>query len=229
MDFATLAQQCAPHVHISTLAAVVRHESGFNPLIIGVNEKPHRTIVPASRQDAAQQVRKLLAGGKNFDVGYGQINVTHWAPLGVTPEKILDPCVNLAYAQRVLVDCYRRAARHHGPGQHALYASLSCYNTGTLSRGFHNGYVEKVLAGARLAVPALAPPPRHPRPLKPALASTRKASPAAAATKSPPTARTDAFAAHKQDAFAATRADAFGQPSDAAIGHPVPRADAEPP
>ena len=37
MDFVSLAMQCAPMVAPLTMAAIVKTESGFNPLAIGVN------------------------------------------------------------------------------------------------------------------------------------------------------------------------------------------------
>ncbi|MDH0090887.1 lytic transglycosylase domain-containing protein [Achromobacter mucicolens] len=203
MDFPALARQCAPDVHISTLAAVVRHESAFNPLVIGVNSKPHRSIRPASRQEAVQEVRKLIDQGVNFDVGYGQINVRNWKWLGVTPETIFDPCVNLASAQRVLVNCYQRAQAQHGRNQAALYAAFSCYNTGNLIDGFRNGYVGRVLAGAGMPVPALAEDPR---------AARSSAAPGASApttTRATSTRRPQAFEGKRNDAFATPRRDAF--------------------
>jgi len=195
MDFPTLAQHCAPDVHVTTLAAVVRHESGFDPLVIGVNTKPPRSIRPRSHAEAVAKVRKLMAAGMDFDVGYGQINVRNWRWLGVTPETILDPCVNLASAQRVLVDCYQRAAKVHGPGQTALYAAFSCYNTGNLKAGFKNGYVGKILAGAGLPVPVIAKAP-HP----------------AAKLPEPRPGFSDAFSSPKPDAFDKPRPDVFAGP-----------------
>lgn len=212
MDFPTLARQCAPDVHISTLSAVVRHESAFNPLAIGVNAKPHRSIRPKSKEEAVEAVRELMAKGVDFDVGYGQINVRNWKWLGVTPESIFDPCVNLASAQRVLVNCYQRAAKLHGPGQNALYAAFSCYNTGNLTSGFTNGYVGKVIAGAGLAVPAI---------VKNAGAMT-DAQKKADSSVPPKPSKPDAFQAARRDAFGTRRNDAFTPQTDAVFGRPVP-------
>jgi type IV secretion system protein VirB1 len=211
LDFATLARQCAPAVHLSTLAAVVRHESAFDPLVIGINSKPHRSIRPASRKQAIDEVRKLMAKGVDFDVGYGQINVRNWKWLGVTPETIFDPCVNLASAQRVLVDCYKRAAALHGPGQTALYASFSCYNTGNLTHGFKNGYVGKVIAAAGLPVPALVKNARAAQPPSPSRPKTQAS------------AKTFRANAPRADAFVNARQDAFNKPADSVFGAPVAR------
>jgi len=210
MDFPTLAQACAPDVHITTLAAVVRHESGFDPLAIGVNSKPRRSIRPRSYAEAVVHARKLIAAGVDFDVGYGQINVRNWTWLGVTPETIFDPCVNLAAAQRVLIECYRRATSTHGHGQTALYAAFSCYNTGNLTAGFKNGYVHKVLTGAGLSVPAV----RVPAPAAP----PRQAGGFADALR---TSKPDAFAKPKVDAFSAPKPVAGGSSSAQATDTPA--------
>ena len=206
MDFHTLARQCAPDVHISTLAAVVRHESAFDSLVIGVNSKPQRSIRPSSRQEAVNEVRKLISRGVDFDAGYGQINVRNWKWLGVTPETIFDPCVNLASAQRVLVDCYKRAATLHGPGQTALYASISCYNTGNLTGGFKNGYVGKILAQAGLPVPAI---------VKNARVSS---APSISQSKWQGVAQPP-----RPDAFVNVRQDAFNKSADSVFGMPIAR------
>lgn len=218
MDFPALARQCAPDVHISTLAAVVRHESAFDPLVIGVNTKPHRSIRPRSKQEAVREVRGLIAKGVDFDVGYGQINVRNWKWLGVTPETVFDPCTNLASAQRVLVDCYKRAAAIHGTGQNALYAAFSCYNTGNFTKGFSNGYVGKVLAGAGLPVPAIAQAPPRPKDRR-TVGNQRNAQPSADKKIGPPQ---DAFGRARPDAFSAARPDAFSRDDSAVFGHRVP-------
>jgi len=131
---------------------------------------------------------------------------------GGPPESIFDPCVNLASAQRVLVDCYKRAAKLHGAGQNALYAAFSCYNTGNLTSGFRNGYVGKVIAGAGLAVPAI---------VKEGGAS---ANPDPKTSSAPPRkpSKPDAFQKPRNDAFAAPRKDAFEPRTDAVFGRPVP-------
>ncbi|CUJ49817.1 lytic transglycosylase domain-containing protein [Achromobacter kerstersii] len=216
MDFPSLARQCAPEVHISTLSAVVRHESAFDPLAIGVNSKPHRSIRPKSKEEAIKAAQDLIAKGIDFDVGYGQINVRNWKWLGVTSESIFDPCTNLASAQRVLVECYKRAAKLHGPGQNALYAAFSCYNTGNLTSGFTNGYVGKVIAGAGLRVPAI------PRPT--ASERTKSTGDESAAPNKKSSSRQDAFIRPRNDAFADPRADAFTRPESQVFGRRVPTA-----
>ena len=44
-----LAQQCAPAVAPQTLLAVVRAESGFDPLVVAVNGAPRLVLHPEDR------------------------------------------------------------------------------------------------------------------------------------------------------------------------------------
>jgi type IV secretion system protein VirB1 len=78
------------------------------------------------------------------DLGYAQINTRTAERLGLTIEQALEPCQNLRAMQRVLSENYTLAVSRFGPGQQALQAALSMYNTGHLSRGLANGYVARV-------------------------------------------------------------------------------------
>lgn len=158
VEFLALAAACAPAVHPTTLAAIVRQESGGNPYAIGVNPGfPRLAAQPRERSHAIREAERLIALGANIDAGLAQINVGNWNWLGLTAETVFDPCTNLAAAQRVLVACYERASARGGSSQGALYAALSCYNTGSLERGFRNGYVLKVARHAGVTIPALDP------------------------------------------------------------------------
>ncbi|WP_323000546.1 lytic transglycosylase domain-containing protein [Denitromonas sp.] len=156
-EFALLAQECAPQVHVTTLAAIVRQESAGNPFAIGINGGARLPRQPQTKAEAVATAEWLQANGYNFDAGVGQINVRNLGWLGMSVEDLFDPCINLKGAATVLSDCYRRAVPKYGEGQPALHAALSCYNTGDFSKGFANGYVMKVAANAALPIPALAP------------------------------------------------------------------------
>ncbi|AEC18861.1 type IV secretion system protein VirB1 [Pusillimonas sp. T7-7] len=214
IEFIELAKACAPDVHATTMMAIVRHESGFDPLAIGVNEKPHRSIKSKTRKEAIQAVQALLDSGKNFDAGYGQINSANWKWLGITPENVFDPCTNLGAAQRVLVNCYEGASKKlNGPD--ALLAALSCYNTGNYRNGLINGYVDKVLAGAKstehVKVPALSTGSKDHAHQLGAKSPQSKLQDAVPSKMNP-----DALGRNsKPDAFHAPRPDAFSQPFQA--------------
>ncbi|WP_404995453.1 lytic transglycosylase domain-containing protein [Cupriavidus pauculus] len=151
VDLPTLVQQCASQTGPVTMLAIVKTESGGNPWVIGDNTG-RRSLRPASKQEAVATANELIAAGHNLDLGLGQINNRNLTALGLTVEQVFEPCTNLKAAETILKWGYDRAKREYGPGQNALLAALSAYNTGSLSRGFGNGYVQKVVDNAGLPV-----------------------------------------------------------------------------
>jgi type IV secretion system protein VirB1 len=151
--FMTLATSCAPAVAPATLLAVARAESGLEPLAIGVNGPAVPRATARSTAEAVRQAERLIAAGRDIDLGLAQINVRNLPRLRLTVADAFDPCRNLAASAQVLSEGYRRALPSSGPGQPALRTALSLYNTGTPDRGFRNGYVARVLTHA--GAPAL--------------------------------------------------------------------------
>lgn len=201
-SFTSLAARCAPSIHLTTLAAVVRHESAANPYAIGINTKGVKLgRQPRTRAEAIATANLLLSRGYNFDAGLGQINSRNFGPLGLSVSDLFEPCANLKAAATVLGDCYDRASRSSGRGQAALREALSCYNTGSFSRGFANGYVRKVAAQAGVAVP-------------PIQAEIAIPSMNDVADLPAPTSPQPASAEGREDAFGATRRDAFAGPAE---------------
>lgn len=142
---------CAPAIHPTTGAAVVRHESGGELWALGVNGgrvKPQ----PKSAAQAAAAARIWISQGVTVDLGLAQINSKTAVRLGLSIEEALEPCRNLQAMQQVLVENYRSGVAAKGAGQGALEAALSTYNTGHPTRGLSNGYVAKVLGQARREV-----------------------------------------------------------------------------
>jgi len=158
MDFLALAQQCAPEVAPQTMAAIVRTESAFRPLSIGVNRGGRLARQPASVDEAVATAKWLIAQGYNIDLGLAQINSANLRGTGLTVEDAFDPCKNLAAGAKILQANYRNASRKYANEQDVLRASLSAYNTGNFRSGFANGYVGRVVNNAKavpLAVPAI--------------------------------------------------------------------------
>lgn len=153
IELGALILACAPAIHQTTMQAVVTHESARNPYAIGVNRAEPLPRQPRSKAEAVAIAKRLQEAGASWDGGLAQINNANLEWLDMSIEDVFDPCKNLQAAQRVLAECYARALREHEPGQAALAAALSCYNTGDLERGVANGYVHKV----RAKVPALEP------------------------------------------------------------------------
>lgn len=155
-EIAALASACYPNVNPVTMGSIVSHESTNRPFAINVNGNYRLPHQPADAEEAVATIDWLQAQGMNFDVGLGQVNSANFAALGLTGRQLLDPCTNLRAAAIVLTGCYARAVKDHGEGQKALLHALSCYNTGSQTRGFSNGYVKAVVAQARvLQIPAL--------------------------------------------------------------------------
>ena len=152
LDFFLLAQQCAPTVAPQTIAAVVKHESGFRPNAIGINRAGRLQRQPRNQEEAVVTAEWLIKNGYNIDMGLGQINSANLRRLGLTVKDVFDPCTNLRAAAQILSENYNLASRSYADPQKRLHVALSYYNTGSPTRGFSNGYVSKVMAH----VPAMA-------------------------------------------------------------------------
>lgn len=155
-----MMQQCAPTVAPTTIAAIIQVESGGNAFALGVNGSAKRLPRPTNAQEAARQAHYYMSLGYNVDLGLMQINSNNLRGLGYSVEHILEPCNNLKAGSRILARGYAGATKHFGPGQDALKAALSAYNTGNYERGFQNGYVAKYYRGNGVKVIVKAPPAR---------------------------------------------------------------------
>jgi type IV secretion system protein VirB1 len=168
---------CAPNIAPVTLEAVIRVESGGNPLAVNVNGLRVQPPPAATAAEAARTAESYILRGYSVDLGLMQVNSRNLVALGTTVERVLDPCTNVRDGAVILTADYAEAARSRGDGQPALQAALSAYNTGSVYRGFANGYVARyygpggvpALAGglrdaAATATPATRAPPPPPNP-----------------------------------------------------------------
>ncbi|ACC76473.1 MULTISPECIES: lytic transglycosylase domain-containing protein [Paraburkholderia] len=173
IDFATLAHECAPTVQAATLQAIVRTESAFDPLAVGI-VGGHLQRQPKSLGEALATVRALAARGINFSLGIGQVNRFNLSRYDLTYEAAFDPCANLRVAGAILYDCYQRASGSYGKGERALRAAISCYYSGNFARGERvesggSSYVQRVVANAQTpanlvsAIPVIMDRPAGPR------------------------------------------------------------------
>lgn len=140
----SLTLACSPMVHPDTALRLVKHESGNNPYAININGPYRLSPQPTSFAQAVATAQMLLNAGLSIDMGLGQINSRNLSWLGLTLDTVFEPCRNLQAMQVVLLKGYEKAARTHGPGQQALVAALSSYNTGHPEYGIRNGYVAAV-------------------------------------------------------------------------------------
>ena len=152
----------------SRLAAIAIHESGGDPLVIGVNADrarglPAASVRSATPQDAADRATELLAQGRVIDLGLMQINSGQLARHSLTLGTAFDACRNMA-----------AGADHYAADVQAVWTlAHRRYNTGSTERGAaYAAGVEQVLARVRNAgsrapatpEDAAAPSPRRPPP-----------------------------------------------------------------
>jgi type IV secretion system protein VirB1 len=143
------------------MIAIVKVESGGNPLAINVNGSRRLARQPRSRTEAMDWSRWLIRNGYSIDMGLTQVNSGNLGKLNTSISAMFDPCANLAAGASILASEYSGAARRLGSGQDALRAALSAYNTGNHRAGIANGYVARVAAAAHPdRRPTLAPPLR---------------------------------------------------------------------
>ncbi len=125
----------------SRLAAIAIHESGGDPLIIGVNADrvrglPAAAIHSSTPQEAAARAATLLAQGRSIDLGLMQINSGQLARHGLTLDTAFDACRSMA-----------AGASHYADDVRAVWSlAHRRYNTGGIEHGA--GYaadVEQVL------------------------------------------------------------------------------------
>lgn len=145
IDLATVMHQCAPSVAPSVLEAIIRTESGFDPLALHINGPMRLRSRPKTAAQAASWSSWLIRQGYSVDMGLMQINSRNLVALDLTPEGAFDPCRNVRAGAALLTTQYNRAKAAGSPGAPALLQALSAYNTGSFQGGFRNGYVAKIL------------------------------------------------------------------------------------
>ena len=144
----------------SRLAAIAIHESGGDPLVIGVNADrarglPAAAIRSTTPQEAATRAAALLGQGRSIDLGLMQVNSGQLARHGLTIENAFDACRNMA-----------AGADHYAADVQAVWSlAHRRYNTGGSERGgAYAAGVEQVLNRVRTQQSGL---PASPTPLPP--------------------------------------------------------------
>jgi type IV secretion system protein VirB1 len=179
-----LLQQCAPQVAAVTMAAVIKQESGGNPLALHDNTTG-QSYRPSNLAEAVRLARTLIQARHSVDLGLAQINSRNLPALGLEADQVFDPCSNLHAAQVILLRAWSQSGG-------SLRGALSAYNTGNATGGAGARYSARVYSQAGVVVPAIpggrlarwagdgvpAPRPDLP-PLQPHVTWTPQASPLA--------------------------------------------------
>lgn len=145
----------------SRLAAIAIHESGGDPLVIGVNADrarglPATAVRSATPQEAAARAAALIAQGRSVDLGLMQINSGQLAGHGLTLEAAFDACRSMA-----------AGADHYAADVQAVWSlAHRRYNTGSTERGAAYAVgVEQVLNRVRAQQPGLPASAAQPSPV----------------------------------------------------------------
>ena len=145
MDITALIHQCAPAVAPVVVEAIMRTESGFDPLALHINGGVRLRSPPRTAAQAATWSQWLIDRGYSVDMGLMQINSRNLASLRLTAADVFEPCQNIKAGAAILAAQYDRSVQVSGVGSRALLQAISAYNTGTFKGGFRNGYVGKVV------------------------------------------------------------------------------------
>lgn len=138
-----LLPHCSPAVDQSTALRLIAAESGGRQFAININGSFRLSRQPANYAEFRDVVLALDSGGYNFDFGFAQSNNREIKRRGYAVDQFVDPCSNLQFMQKVLVDCFNGTSSKDN-GQSRIAFTLSCYNTGRYGPGFTNGYVNRV-------------------------------------------------------------------------------------
>jgi type IV secretion system protein VirB1 len=131
------------------MAAIVRVESGGNPLAMWNNTTGQR-VLPTTLQQAQAYLAQAMAAGQKVDVGIAQVDTENFAAYGLNLDNAFDACTNLRVGASILSANYRHAVASFGPGQVALYHAFEGYNSGHLWGD--SSYANRILAAAGLPV-----------------------------------------------------------------------------
>lgn len=124
-QFNHLADQCAPGIDHRTLRPFAQVESQFDPWAVHDNASG-QSYHPDTQAKAIAIARDLIRQGHVVDSGLMQVSSKNFQWLGLTVETAFDPCQSIRAAAQHLTDASR-------------------YNTGSPTRGFANGYVQKIV------------------------------------------------------------------------------------
>lgn len=142
-SIASIVSQCAPQYGPRTMTAIVIKESRGYQYAIGDNDA-RQSYYPGSEQQAIELTRYLLERGHNLDLGLMQVNSDNLASLGLSPDSIFEPCVNVRAGAQLLYGDYRGAVARVGGGLPALELALRAYNSGRYDRSY--SYARDVMA-----------------------------------------------------------------------------------
>ena len=144
LEFALLAA-CLEHgTDHKLIRAIATQESNGVATAFYINKWEMKQFKNLSLDDAVLVANKVIEEGYTVDVGMMGINSRNVERFGLTIKEAFDPCTNINIGEQILHENISLALSNGYEGNEAIKAALSMYNTGSLKRGFRNGYVDKV-------------------------------------------------------------------------------------
>ena len=143
-------QQCAAQIAPDTMTAIVRVESGGDPLAM-LDNTAHKGYRPHTLGQALAILRRLMAARHQVDVGIAQVDTENFREYGLTPTTALNACANLHAGAAILQAAWKTAQREYpGNPQRALFHAFEIYNSGAPIGD--RGYANHILAAAGIPV-----------------------------------------------------------------------------
>jgi len=144
LDVSLLISCLSLGIEPALMLAIVNQESSGNPIAMNVNAWDGDQVVAESVDDAVEAAGRFVEAGYTVDLGLAGINSWNLERLNVSFVEALDPCTSIALGETIFMEGLDRAHADGKLGDDALRAALSLYNTGSMTRGLANGYVDRV-------------------------------------------------------------------------------------
>ena len=124
--------------------SIAEQESAGKHYAFNVNGWQGGPVPMLDSESSIALSKSFVDAGYTVDVGLMGINSRNIERLGHSIDSAFEPCSNIALGEQIFMEDLKRAHNKGLVGHAAIRAALSQYNTGSMTRGFHNGYVDKV-------------------------------------------------------------------------------------
>lgn len=126
------------------IRAIIAQESAGRIAALNINRWQGAPVRTDSVQEAVNSAKRSIEQGYSVDMGLMGINSVHLPRFKLSVENVFEPCTNIQIGEQILNENIQTAHRAKLVGDQALRGALSLYNTGSLTRGLKNGYVDRI-------------------------------------------------------------------------------------
>ncbi|MEE9321392.1 MAG: transglycosylase SLT domain-containing protein [Granulosicoccus sp.] len=126
------------------ISAIIETESAGKIAALNINQWQGDALNLTDTATAISAAKLFIDEGYTVDVGLMGINSENINRFNKSVEEAFEPCTNIELGEHILMQNIESANAAGLQADHAIRAALSLYNTGSLSAGFTNGYVQKV-------------------------------------------------------------------------------------